>query len=133
MVALDRIGRQIAGERCNHAPQVERVVSAARAAQAGERVTYSGGECRVVVRRGGAQAAEHPVEVELQGTHPRLPSIIAAGASTMSVIKALGVPHSMRGDEMIYALSDDEPDKAFVAIRLKDGKVFSLTWRWAGD
>jgi len=136
MVELDRMGRRIAANECARPQRVEikPVRRANDAKPIGQIRTLTAAGCRIVVYRNLTARARTgaPLEVELQAGHRRLAAEITVGATTDSVLAALGVPYRMQGQSMIYALDDDDPDEAFVAIRLKDGKVESLAWKWQG-
>jgi hypothetical protein len=134
MVELDRMGRRIAADECArpHKVEIKPVRRANDSKPIGQIRTVTGAGCRIVVYRDLTARARKasPLEVEIQAGHRRVAAEIEVGATTDSVVTALGVPYRMQGQSMIYALDDDDPDEAFVAIRLRDGKVESLAWKW---
>jgi hypothetical protein len=135
MAALDRIGRQVAKQRCTR-PQAA-VLGAAEstatsAGRVGPEVVYACPGYRVVARRERVANAtrETLTAVELSASHPAVEAAIGIGADVRSVIEALGAPDTVAGDDLIYPLSSDQPEAFQALIRIHNEHVVAITWRW---
>jgi predicted RNA polymerase sigma factor len=133
MVALDRIGRQIARDRCRK-PVVADAAPASGATVQSSETTWACKGYRLRVAATGRKGGSGPrlIGVDLQASHPALPAEIAIGAEVKTVIDALGAPDYLRGDDLIYPLDGGSGDDASAAIRVRGGRVEAIHWRWRG-
>jgi hypothetical protein len=133
MVALDRIGRQIARDRCRK-PVVASAAPASGTAVPVSEATWACKGYRLRVAATGRKGGSGPrlIGVDLQASHPALPADIAIGAEVRTVIDALGAPDHLRGDDLIYPLDGGSGDDASAAIRVRGGRVEAIHWRWRG-
>jgi hypothetical protein len=139
MAALDRIGREIAKRICDR-PNVtlrEKAAvvpaSTARVAAQGDvTVVYSCPGYRVVAQRKrlAGVTSEVVTGVELSTSHPAVDADIGIRADVRSVIKALGAPDTVDGDDLVYPLSSDQPEAFQALIRIRNERVVEITWRW---
>jgi hypothetical protein len=139
MAALDRIGRQIAKRVCDR-PNVTLQGKAASASASTARVAaavdvtvvYSCPGYRVVAQRHriAGMRSEVVTAVELSASHPAVDATIGIGADVRSVIKALGAPDTVAGDDLFYPLSSDQPEAFQALIRIRNERVVAIIWRW---
>lgn len=135
--ALDRIGRAIAAERCARPLEVK--VSFVRNPQAAdvadEMQSFACRGFRVAIYRSLSPlpARELPMELVLEGAHPRVDAAWSVGASPAQVQAALGAPQTTRGASFGYELDRARPGRDRLEFEVRDGIVRAISWSWEVD
>jgi hypothetical protein len=134
---LDRIGRAIAAERCARPLEVKvsfvRNPTAADVADEMQSVACRGFRIAIYRSLSPLPARELPMELVLEGAHPRVDTTWSVGATPAQVQAALGPPQTTRGVNFSYAFDPVRPQRDRLDFEVRDGIVRAITWSWDVD